>query len=387
VVKNAFGSSRAKFKLQYTGDQLDGTVPRDGDLALRFTNAAVTGAARCCSRAAASALGKKRGALSKAQPLRPSARARGCRGNGRDSCRSSSVSRPTGRPRRVRPTCSCSSVRRSPRRSPARSFVPKGDRFVFKGDVNGVTGRDARLRRETMSVQGANLDLGAFAPGQNRSGSSSAWAPRTAASPSAWRGRAARSSTDAGAVPELMLRPRPSRRESRRSRHRNAVRARWTPMAPEEPRDHRRKAREDLHEARARDHGRGRQGRARPGDERAPARGGHGRAQAVAPERHDPARDQQGRRSPRPRVDLELVTFEGFAPHKVPVIVECMTDNRNRTSPDMRASSATAARREGRVPLRARRNRRGDARRRGSRRRRRGDRGGRAERGAARARG
>ena len=25
-----------------------------------------------------------------------------------------------------------------------------------------------------------------------------------------------------------------------------------------------------------------------------------------------------------------------FAPHKVPVIVECMTDNRNRTAPDMR---------------------------------------------------
>ena len=38
-----------------------------------------------------------------------------------------------------------------------------------------------------------------------------------------------------------------------------------------------------------------------------------------------------------PKVDLELVTFEGFAPHKVPVIVECMTDNRNRTSPDMRS--------------------------------------------------
>ncbi len=34
--------------------------------------------------------------------------------------------------------------------------------------------------------------------------------------------------------------------------------------------------------------------------------------------------------------ELELVTFEGFAPHKVPVIVECMTDNRNRTAPDMR---------------------------------------------------
>ena len=36
------------------------------------------------------------------------------------------------------------------------------------------------------------------------------------------------------------------------------------------------------------------------------------------------------------KLDLELVTFEGFAPHKVPVIVECLTDNRNRTAPEMR---------------------------------------------------
>jgi YebC/PmpR family DNA-binding regulatory protein len=35
-------------------------------------------------------------------------------------------------------------------------------------------------------------------------------------------------------------------------------------------------------------------------------------------------------------VNYELVTFEGFAPHKVPVIVECLTDNRNRTAPDIR---------------------------------------------------
>ena len=34
---------------------------------------------------------------------------------------------------------------------------------------------------------------------------------------------------------------------------------------------------------------------------------------------------------------LELVTFEGMAPNKVPVIVECLTDNRNRTAPDMRS--------------------------------------------------
>jgi len=36
------------------------------------------------------------------------------------------------------------------------------------------------------------------------------------------------------------------------------------------------------------------------------------------------------------KIDLELVTYEGFAPHQVPVIVECMTDNRNRTAPEIR---------------------------------------------------
>jgi len=35
-------------------------------------------------------------------------------------------------------------------------------------------------------------------------------------------------------------------------------------------------------------------------------------------------------------IQYELVVYEGFAPHKVPVIVECLTDNRNRTAPDIR---------------------------------------------------
>jgi YebC/PmpR family DNA-binding regulatory protein len=33
---------------------------------------------------------------------------------------------------------------------------------------------------------------------------------------------------------------------------------------------------------------------------------------------------------------FETVTFEGFAPHRVPVIVECLTDNKNRTTPNLR---------------------------------------------------
>lgn len=36
------------------------------------------------------------------------------------------------------------------------------------------------------------------------------------------------------------------------------------------------------------------------------------------------------------KITYELVTYEGFAPHKVPVIVECLTENRNRTAPEIR---------------------------------------------------
>jgi YebC/PmpR family DNA-binding regulatory protein len=33
---------------------------------------------------------------------------------------------------------------------------------------------------------------------------------------------------------------------------------------------------------------------------------------------------------------FELVTYEGFAPHQVPVVVECLTDNRTRTATNIR---------------------------------------------------
>lgn len=37
-----------------------------------------------------------------------------------------------------------------------------------------------------------------------------------------------------------------------------------------------------------------------------------------------------------PAVNYEVVTYEGFAPHQVPVIVECLTDNRTRTASNVR---------------------------------------------------
>ncbi|MDB6057157.1 MAG: putative transcriptional regulatory protein Cflav [Verrucomicrobiales bacterium] len=36
------------------------------------------------------------------------------------------------------------------------------------------------------------------------------------------------------------------------------------------------------------------------------------------------------------KVVFETVFYEGFTPHKVPVVVECLTDNRNRTAPEIR---------------------------------------------------
>lgn len=35
-------------------------------------------------------------------------------------------------------------------------------------------------------------------------------------------------------------------------------------------------------------------------------------------------------------VVYETVLYEGFAPHQVPILVECLTDNRNRTAADVR---------------------------------------------------
>ena len=42
-------------------------------------------------------------------------------------------------------------------------------------------------------------------------------------------------------------------------------------------------------------------------------------------------------------VNYETVIYEGFAPHQVPVIVECLTENKNRTATDIRACCSARA--------------------------------------------
>ena len=48
------------------------------------------------------------------------------------------------------------------------------------------------------------------------------------------------------------------------------------------------------------------------------------------------ARSRKARASATDKLVIDHVVFEGYAPHKVPVIVEVLTDNNNRTAPEMR---------------------------------------------------
>jgi YebC/PmpR family DNA-binding regulatory protein len=45
---------------------------------------------------------------------------------------------------------------------------------------------------------------------------------------------------------------------------------------------------------------------------------------------------KKGRGETDENVVYEAVSYEGFAPHQVPVIVECLTENRNRTASEVR---------------------------------------------------
>ncbi|MBS7689976.1 YebC/PmpR family DNA-binding transcriptional regulator [Pseudomonas lalucatii] len=59
-------------------------------------------------------------------------------------------------------------------------------------------------------------------------------------------------------------------------------------------------------------------------------------AKSLDAQGHPGAGDQEGRRPDRRDRQLERTTYEGFAPHQVPVIVECLTDNVNRTVAEIR---------------------------------------------------
>lgn len=165
IVKNPFGSSRAKFKLKRTGD-LGGAVPSDGEVDFRFSNAVVDARCRVALTAGQFRIGKKRGALVAPNLFVVRSRA-SVPGGGKDKL-TVIVGLATGG---TTPS-EASDVRIAYGPAldvtvPAAFFVRKGDSYVFTGNLNGITKVTLDYLRETITVSGKDLDLGAFAQGTN----------------------------------------------------------------------------------------------------------------------------------------------------------------------------------------------------------------------------
>ena len=94
----------------------------------------------------------------------------------------------------------------------------------------------------------------------------------------------------------------------------------------------RRRARENLYEDRARDHRCGARGRSRPGEQLQAGDADCEGEGEQRPERQHRALKKAG----DSKEDNEEITYEGYGPSGVAVIVETLTDNRNRTAGDLR---------------------------------------------------
>jgi hypothetical protein len=165
VVKNPFGSSRAKFRLQYTGD-LGASVPSEGDLDLRFRNDAVDGRCRVNLTRGGYRIGKKRGALVEPNLFVVRSHA-SVRGAGKDS-----VTLIVGLATNGTTPASVEDVHVEfgaglSATIPGASFTRSEDRFVFAGDAGGVTKVTLDYLRETAVIVGKGLDLGTLTEGPN----------------------------------------------------------------------------------------------------------------------------------------------------------------------------------------------------------------------------
>lgn len=165
VVPNPSGSSRAKFKLTTTGD-LTGMIALTGDLDLRFTQGAVDGRCTVALAGGKYALGKIRGALV-APNLFLVRSKETVKGGGKDSL-SVVVGLATKGVTPAAPSALTIAFGGTFSQTiPAASFVKKGDQFQFKGNAGGITKAVVDYLRETITISGKSLDLGAFAQGAN----------------------------------------------------------------------------------------------------------------------------------------------------------------------------------------------------------------------------
>jgi len=157
------GSSRAKFKLKRTGD-LTGTVDPEADLWLRFEFDGVDGKGACALTKGKYALKRVRGTLI-APNLYLSRVKAVVKGDGKDK-----LKLVLGLATDGATPAKASDVRIWFGESfdvtiPAASFVREGDRYLFKGDVKGITQVSVDYRKEAVTIKGKGMDLGDFPQG------------------------------------------------------------------------------------------------------------------------------------------------------------------------------------------------------------------------------
>ena len=163
ITPNKSGSSRAKFRLSTTGD-LTGRVSADGLLTLRFIQAGVVdGTGSVGLQAGRYKLGKVRGTLTAPALFVYSAKAT-VNGGGRDTL---TLKTGLGALGGTPPTAPDVTVAFGSFTAtvPGAEFTPRGESFVFKGDVGGVTSLVMDYARETMTLSAKGIDLGTVPEG------------------------------------------------------------------------------------------------------------------------------------------------------------------------------------------------------------------------------
>ncbi len=165
IAPNPYGSSRAKFKLKFTGD-LTGKVAMNGPLDLYFDNAITDGGGTVELDGGAFGLGKVSGSL--IQPNLFVVRAHATfKGPGKDSftvivgLATGGTTPPAAADLTVGFGSSVSAT------IPGASFVRKGATDTFTGNQGGITKVVVDYAREQIAITAKGLDLSAFTPGGN----------------------------------------------------------------------------------------------------------------------------------------------------------------------------------------------------------------------------
>ena len=111
-------------------------------------------------------------------------------------------------------------------------------------------------------------------------------------------------------------------------------------------------ARPAVHEARSGDHGRRARGRGRPGCQLHPRRRDREGEELLDAQGQHPAGDRpRHRRAGGGDEQIERVLYEGYGPGGVAILVEALTDNRNRTGSEIRHAFDTSRRQPRRARL------------------------------------